>query len=192
MNNCRGNLIKLCVSLRTQCHSCQITLLSLWSTRLWVSSKTLWRWPINTVIEFCFLCKPLRFGDWILSPPSGKSLISWIQSIQLVPVSGNRMLDNHRKLKNFYVFVNCSARNGRNWQIFQDPIYQSSRCHNPEDESSPHAFIRIKFTTPMKWILYIEAPVSHDGCQVVTCWTNEAVFLYCLLWLIFRVKRPVL
>jgi hypothetical protein len=30
-----------------------------------------------------------RFGDWILSPSSGKSLLSWAQSIELVPTSGH-------------------------------------------------------------------------------------------------------
>jgi hypothetical protein len=44
---------------------------------------------MNTVIEFLdiiyrhvLLLKTRRFGDWILSPSSGKSLLSWAQSIE--------------------------------------------------------------------------------------------------------------
>jgi hypothetical protein len=32
--------------------------------------------------------KTQRFGDWILSPSSGKNLLTWAQSIELVPISG--------------------------------------------------------------------------------------------------------
>jgi hypothetical protein len=47
-----------------------------------------------TVIEFLdiiilfFYLK--RFGDWNLSPSSGKSLLNWAHSIELVPISGHR------------------------------------------------------------------------------------------------------
>jgi hypothetical protein len=39
----------------------------------------------------CFLLKQY-FGDWILSPSSGKNLLSWAQSIELVPISGPDLL----------------------------------------------------------------------------------------------------
>jgi hypothetical protein len=51
-------------------------------------SKILWRLVYYKIIDFlssCFLFKTQRFGDWILSPSSGKSLLSWAQSIGLSP-----------------------------------------------------------------------------------------------------------
>jgi hypothetical protein len=53
---------------------------------LTIRSKSLWQWYINTIIVFghypssCFLFKTQCVRDWILSPSSGKSLISWAQS----------------------------------------------------------------------------------------------------------------
>jgi hypothetical protein len=38
-------------------------------------------WTLSIVLFFLF--KTQRFGDWILSPSSGKSLLSWAQSIEL-------------------------------------------------------------------------------------------------------------
>jgi hypothetical protein len=35
------------------------------------------------------LFKTKRFGDWILSPSSGKNLLIWAQSVELVPISGD-------------------------------------------------------------------------------------------------------
>jgi hypothetical protein len=35
-----------------------------------------------------FFIKKQRFGYWTLSPASGKSLLSWAQSIEIVPISG--------------------------------------------------------------------------------------------------------
>jgi hypothetical protein len=46
-------------------------------------------WVFGHYPSSCFfLFKTQRFGDWILSPSSGKSLHSWPQSIQPVPISG--------------------------------------------------------------------------------------------------------
>jgi hypothetical protein len=36
----------------------------------------------------CLFLKTQRFGDWIQSPSSGKNLLNWTQSIELVPISG--------------------------------------------------------------------------------------------------------
>jgi hypothetical protein len=36
----------------------------------------------------CFSFKTQHFIDWILSPFSGKSILSWAQSIDLVPICG--------------------------------------------------------------------------------------------------------
>jgi hypothetical protein len=53
---------------------------------------------VNTITEILdiahgrvlFLFKTQRVGDWILSPSSGKSIFSWAQSIELVPISGHQ------------------------------------------------------------------------------------------------------
>jgi hypothetical protein len=45
-----------------------------------------------------FLFKNRRFGHWILSPSSGKRLLSWAQSIQLVHKQENSTLDNIKKI----------------------------------------------------------------------------------------------
>jgi hypothetical protein len=37
-----------------------------------------------------FLFFKQRFGDWVLSPPSGECLLSSAQSIELVPMSGHQ------------------------------------------------------------------------------------------------------
>jgi hypothetical protein len=48
---------------------------------------------INKIIVYghdpllCYFYLKQRFGDWILSPTSGKSLLSWAQSIELVLIS---------------------------------------------------------------------------------------------------------
>jgi hypothetical protein len=39
-------------------------------------------------LSSCFFYLKQHFRGWILSPSSGKNLLSWTQSIQLVPVSG--------------------------------------------------------------------------------------------------------
>jgi hypothetical protein len=44
------------------------------------------------------LSKTQRFGDWILSLSSGKSLLSWAQSIEPVPVSGHQ--HQHKRRQN--------------------------------------------------------------------------------------------
>jgi hypothetical protein len=33
-----------------------------------------------------------RFGDWILSPSSGEDLLSWAQSVELVPIYGHQLV----------------------------------------------------------------------------------------------------
>jgi hypothetical protein len=38
--------------------------------------------------SFFFLIKNQRIRHWTLSPSSGKNLLSWAKSIELVPVSG--------------------------------------------------------------------------------------------------------
>jgi hypothetical protein len=71
-------------------------------SQLWIRSKSLWRWYINTIIEFLdiihhpvFLFKTQCFRDWILSPSSGKSLLSLAQSSELVldPEIGTTPID---------------------------------------------------------------------------------------------------
>jgi hypothetical protein len=44
-------------------------------------------WTLSIIL---FLYLKQCFGDWILSQSSGKSLLSWTQSIELVPVSRQR------------------------------------------------------------------------------------------------------
>jgi hypothetical protein len=57
--------------------------------------RSLWPWYINIVIEFRGIIHRLFFcietqsvGDWILYPSSDKSVIIWVQSIELVLISG--------------------------------------------------------------------------------------------------------
>jgi hypothetical protein len=43
----------------------------------------------RTLSNILFYFKTRRFGDWILFPSSGINLLSWAQSIGLVPISGH-------------------------------------------------------------------------------------------------------
>jgi hypothetical protein len=61
----------------------------------WPSQEST-KWFQNTNIVFLDVIQPpvsiwntQRFGDWILSPSSGESLLSWVSSIDLVPTYGH-------------------------------------------------------------------------------------------------------
>jgi hypothetical protein len=49
---------------------------------------------LDIIHHSVFLFKKQRFGEWTLFPSSGKSLLRWAQSIELVHISGYQ---NQRK-----------------------------------------------------------------------------------------------
>jgi hypothetical protein len=57
--------------------------------------KSLWRWYVNTIIAFLDIIRRPVFhltqnvSETILSPSSGKILLSWAQTIDIVPISGH-------------------------------------------------------------------------------------------------------
>jgi hypothetical protein len=53
-------------------------------------------WTLSIIL---FLFGTQRFGDWILSPSSGKNISSWAQSIELVPISGRFLPEDGDRLQ---------------------------------------------------------------------------------------------
>jgi hypothetical protein len=61
-----------------------------------VETQLLTFWTLCIILFFVIIIYKRRFGDWTVSPSSGKSLLSWAQFIELVPISRNSIYSiNH-------------------------------------------------------------------------------------------------
>jgi hypothetical protein len=76
--------------LNNYCHDLKSC--SCWCVIISLNIQLLTFWALLS----CFLFETQCFGYWILSPSSGKSLLIWVQSIELVPISGDRDLMTDR------------------------------------------------------------------------------------------------